>query len=148
MNMKKIVMIVSIAIGSIGFSYAQQGQTHDGQTQDQRTERQERFAEDGREFDNNEKNRIEKEELPANIHRELNTGEYSGWDLERAYRIEDEARTESGVAYEVRVARRGVKKKLHYDERGNFLPSPRLEGEGTMREDAGRRDRKRDKKGC
>jgi uncharacterized protein HemX len=139
--MKKLLMILGVAVASIGFGYAQQGQTHEGdrqykeghregqrdRTEVERENQRDRSRMDDqeftRDFDNNQKERIDLERLPSNIHSNLNTGEYSDWEIEEAYRIDDQARRETGVAYEVRVNRRGHKKLLHYDEQGNFMPS-------------------------
>jgi hypothetical protein len=115
--MKKIVMIMSLAIASIGFSYAQV------ETEDNRYQEGQRVQEpliDG-EFKNDVKSDIELEQLPANIHQDLNVGDFSDWEIEDAYRIDDAHIRESGVAYEVIIARRGVKKALHYDEQGKFI---------------------------
>jgi hypothetical protein len=117
--MKKIIMVVSLAIATIGFSFAQT-ENQDRQYQEGQTSPQ-TFI-DG-EFDSDQKSDIDLEQLPATIHQDLNVGDFSNWEVEEAYRIEDAVRSETGVAYEVLIARRGEKKVLHYDERGNFIPT-------------------------
>jgi hypothetical protein len=139
--MKKIVMIVSVAIASIGFSYAQQGQQQQGQTQEQMDGQQEGLF---REFQDNERSEIEESELPASIQNELQA-DLRDWEVEDVYRIEEEAKRETGVAYEVRVEKGDEKKKLFFNEEGQLLGTkgPKeghdKEGHGHQQDDERRR---------
>lgn len=136
--MKKLIMIVGMAIASIGFSFAQQGTNQqEDRTQQSQIDQETHTV---REFKNNEKDGIDKEELPAIVHQNLNIGEYSDWEVEKVYRIDDEARMETGVAYEVRVERGGEKVYLHYDELGNFIPSHEDDGRYDDEDDELERD--------
>jgi YD repeat-containing protein len=115
-KMKKIVMIVSVAIASIGFSYAQQGQ-QEGQHQEGQMQ-QEGMT---RELQDREKEKIEENELPGTVQNQLRTGEFSDWEIDEVFRIEPAAKEETGVAYEVKVERDDQEMRLHYDESGNLV---------------------------
>ncbi|MBA3899192.1 MAG: hypothetical protein H0X62_03125 [Bacteroidetes bacterium] len=121
--MKKIVMIVSVAIASIGFTYAQQGQQEEGQHQE--GQMQEGMT---REIEDNEKEQIDQNELPGTVQNNLQTGEFSEWEVDEVYRIEPEAMRETGVAFEVRVEMDDKKMKLHYDANGNLVGQKSKEG--------------------
>jgi YD repeat-containing protein len=127
--MKKIVMMVSIAIASIGFTYGQQGQTQQGRTQEgqrggqqqEQTQRGTQGQQELRDINRGDKDEIENNELPNNIQSSLNTGEFSGWEIDEAFRVSPDKRQETGVAYEVKVKRDNEHMRLQYDERGNLV---------------------------
>jgi hypothetical protein len=154
-EMKKIVMLVSVAIASISFSYAQQGQQQQrgqqqqeerqrGQQQDrgqQERGQQQRGMQQGeegmaREIERGDKNQIDRNELPGSVQNSLRTGEFSEWEVDEVYRVQPEARRETGVAFEVRVKRGNEKMSIHYDQNGNVI--------GQQRKDKGDKERGRE----
>ena len=101
--MKKIVMIISMAIATIGFSYAQQDQNMQQQEQ--------------------QMSQIDKEELPENIQTSFESGEFRGWEIEQAYEVK-----EGESDYAVKVKRGEETKLLHFDNEGNLVKQEELEG--------------------
>jgi hypothetical protein len=128
--MKKIVMIVSVAIASIGFTYAQQGQQQEGQHQE--GQHQEGQMQEGmtREIQDREKESIDQNELPTTVQNQLRTGEFSEWEIDEVFRVEPEAMRETGVAYEVKVERDNEEMRLHYDANGNLIGQKRKGDKG------------------
>ncbi len=98
--MKTLVMIICMAIATISFSFAQEGQ---GQM-----------------------NRIDQIELPLSIQEDLTIGEFSDWDVVESFELPAEAREEN-EAYRIIVQREDQVMSLFYDEDGNLIRQERQE---------------------
>lgn len=114
--MKKIIMIVGVAIASIGFGFAQQGQTQQGKMGQEGTTQ---------EIERGDKEEIDRNELPGQVQNSLRTGEFRDWEVDEVYRVEPETQRETGVAFEVKVKRGDEKMKLHYDMDGKLVGQKR-----------------------
>ncbi len=96
-------MIISMAVATIGFSYAQQDQNMQQQQQEMTT--------------------IDREDLPNEVQTTLQTEEFREWEIEQAYEIEE------GVGdYAVRVKRGEETKILHFSEDGKLVRQEDVEG--------------------
>ncbi|MDQ3191733.1 MAG: hypothetical protein M3Q58_09075 [Bacteroidota bacterium] len=92
--MKTIVMIIGMAIATIGFGYAQE--------------------------DQKQMTRIDQIELPLGAQEDFVTGEFSDWEVVEAFEIPEQAR-ENNEAYEVIAKKEGLLQTLFYDEEGNLI---------------------------
>ncbi len=97
-------MIVSMAIATIGFSYAQQDQGMQQEQQQMET--------------------IEIDKLPNEVQQTLQTEQFKDWNIEEAYEIEE------GVGdYAVKVKRGDEARMLHFSEDGNLIRQEEVGGD-------------------
>jgi hypothetical protein len=137
--MKKIVMIVGMALATIGYGYSQERTGTDRQ-QDQRQDDQREQRGQEQDGEMRGMTEIDKNQLPSSIQNTLDNGEFSEWDFEEAYRVDARHREEGKGAYVVKVEKDGQQRKLHFDENGNMI---RQESRGNK--DKGTKDRGRRK---
>ena len=111
-TMKKLVMIISMAIATMGFAFGQEDRpgtgTGTGTGTDVQTGGQ-----------NKQQKKINKEELPRSINNAFSTGEYQEWALEDAYSVTTTPDGER-AAYMV-TAKKEEKVNLYFDANGKLI---------------------------
>jgi hypothetical protein len=123
--MKKLVMIVSLAIATVGYSFGQEDRRMQGTEQEMT-------------IDKDQRTEIEENELPGNIRQSLNAGEFQDWEIDEAFRVDAEARSETGVAYVIKVEKDNEKRVLHYDANGRLIHSMDKDEKRGAKKDKGR----------
>ena len=107
-TMKKFVMIISMAIATMGFAFGQEDKPGTGTGTDVQTGAQ-----------NKQQKKINKEELPRSINNAFSTGEYQEWAMEDAYSVTTTPDGER-AAYMV-TAKKEEKVNLYFDANGKLI---------------------------
>jgi hypothetical protein len=135
--MKKVVMIVGMALATIGYSYSQERTGTERQQENQ--QEQQRGQRGGEQDEMRGMTEIKENQLPNSIQNTLKNGEFSDWDVEEAYRVDARNREEGKGAYVVKVEKDGQMRKLHFDENGNMIRQESREDKDKSTKDRNKR---------